>query len=419
MSRPAGEVGATRSRFDAVAEAVGDVFQGAALYYLSSVVVLLGAVFGSEVVVPPTQGGDYFADLMSACVRFDGHHYREIADTGYRYDPADRSIVAFFPAYPLTVVVARRATGCDLDFGLLAVSNAWLLGSFVVLARYLRHHPLLRDADRGWVALAFAVWPTTFFLRMAYAESLFVFCTLVTLYGIVRKWPLLPLAVVAGFASATRPVGLAVTAAYAWHVLGQPGPWRVRVLRLAVLAPMAGWGLLAYMLYQAVAFGDPLAFARTQVHWTSRAPVERPTPSEKLEALATLEPARGVYDPRSGRYWAQSADANNLLFSLDFWNPALFAVAAGLVAFGAARRWLTGPEVVLGVALLAIPYVTRSYEMSMGSHGRFAAVVIPTYLVVGRGLAKLPPPLGSALVAVSAVVLAFWSALYAAGRTFY
>src|SRR5207249_2578411 len=97
---------------------------------------------------------------------------------------------------------------------------------------------------------------------------------------------------------------------------------------------------------------------------------------DKFWSLVTLEPIRGVYDAHSPRFWGGAQTNENPLFNLSFWNPPLFIIAAALLALGACRRWLPGPEVVLGVGLLVIPYVTRAHEMSMGSHGRFGAVVI-------------------------------------------
>ena len=396
-----------------------DLLEGVTYYYLSGLVLLLGVSFGSDVVWKPPNPSSERPDLEISCSRFDGLHYEEIVDKGYLYDPSTKSNVAFFPAYPLSARAFRYIFDCETKVGLLVVSNLALLGSFVLLARYLRMRPIRGGGLRGWVLLAFAVWPTTFFFRMAYAESLFVFCSLLALYGIARRWALFPLALVTGLACATRPVGVAVSAAFIWHVVQQPGSWLSRCGRVLLLGPVACWGLLAYMAYQYDSFGTPLAFSHTQDYWTHYAPVRHPEPAEKLWALVTLEPVRGVYDPESKRYWARSGGPNYLLFNLAYWNPLLFGLAVFLVALGAARRWLSGPEVVLSAAALAIPYFTRGYEMSMASHGRFAAAVLPVYLVAGRLLACLPPPMAGAVTGVSTAVLACWTALFAAGHIFF
>jgi hypothetical protein len=107
------------------------------------------------------------------------------------------------------------------------------------------------------------------------------------------------------------------------------------------------------------------------------------------------------------------------LFNLAYWNPLLFGFATCLLVFGAARRWLTGPEVVLGAVALVMPYLTRGYEMSMSSHGRFAGAVVPTYFVLGRILTSMPATLATMMIAGSAAVLTCWTALYAAGYNFF
>ena len=90
-----------------------------------------------------------------------------------------------------------------------------------------------------------------------------------------------------------------------------------------------------------------------------------------------------------------------------------------LVFIGARKSWLTGPEIVLSLLLLAIPYVTRAYEMCMASHARFAAVVFPAYIVLGRLLGPRPPWVTWAVIGAFTMMLMTWTALYAAGHLFF
>lgn len=402
-----------------------DILDGLAYYFATGLVVAIGLLFGTAHVRNRESGGRVAvpADLVAAGIRFDGHHYREVAQHGYEYDPAKRSTVAFFPAYPLVTRLLSSASGLRAEAALLLASNTSLAVAFVLLAVYVRARlEPTRPSATGWVLLAFGVWPGTFFFRMAYAESLFLCTALLTLIAIQRRWPLLVVAVIAGLATATRPVGVAVTASFLWHAVCSSQPrktLRIRLGQAVLLAPVACWGLLAYMLYLHITFGNALAFAQTQQHWTMPPPVAPPTLAEKLSALVTLEPIRGVYDAQSPRYWSEPELPDNPLFSILFWNPILFLLAAGLVAYGAWSRWLNGPETVLGVFLLAVPYVTRAYEMSMASHARFAAAVVVIYPVLGRILASMPAPAACVAVSLSAVLMSYWTALYAAGYLFF
>lgn len=396
------------------------VWTGTWCYYFSASVILIGFWFSIGVVPGSYPTPNQPDSLAAACMRFDARHYQQIANSGYQYAPNARSTVAFFPLYPLCARLVARTFGIGTGEALLAVSNFCLVATFVLLARYVSVRLPSSAAGGAWIVWVFAVWPSTLFLRMPYSESLFALLSVLLLYGITRKWPLLVLSVVAGLLTAARPVGMAATFALACHVLLHgPGSRAARAARVLIYCPVACWGLLAYMAYQGMAFGDPLAFARTQAHWTYGSPEGIIDPGAKAIALLTLEPVIGVYDPESKRYWGHTAGPGGPVFSLAFWNPILFGLAVILVAFGAATRWITAPEWVFGAVALAVPYFMRAYEMSMASHARFAAVVVPAHMVAGRVLMTLPPAVSGAATGVLAVVLAFWTALFAAGYSFF
>jgi hypothetical protein len=54
----------------------------------------------------------------------------------------------------------------------------------------------------------------------------------------------------------------------------------------------------------------------------------------------------------------------------------------------------------------------------MASFGRFSAVVLPAYIVMGQLLARLPRWAAALILAASAFFLAAYSALFAAGYRF-
>jgi hypothetical protein len=135
--------------------------------------------------------------------------------------------------------------------------------------------------------------------------------------------------------------------------------------------------------------------------------------------LITLEPITRVYEVPFDVFQYGFVMHHNRLFNLTYWNPILFLLSVFVLAFGTWRRWLTGLEIVVGAGLLSIPYVTRAYDMSMASHGRFAAVVIANYIVVGKILTSLPSPIAAVATCGSAVLLTLWSALFLAGFLFF
>jgi hypothetical protein len=113
-------------------------------------------------------------------------------------------------------------------------------------------------------------------------------------------------------------------------------------------------------------------------------------------------------------YWRHFDGAASALFSLQFANPIYFVGAVALVAAGAWKKWLDSCEILLSVALLAIPYVSKGYEMGMVSQGRYAAVVFPVYIVMGQLLARLPATVAMVLLILSGVMMGIYAALFAA-----
>jgi hypothetical protein len=245
---------------------------------------------------------------------------------------------------------------------------------------------------------------------MAYSDSLFLLLAILTLYGLARQWPILLVAVFVGLATATRAVGVALIPPLllvGWRrycCLGR----RFAVLTLAALVCL--WGLAGYMIFQYTRFGEPLAFAKTQVHWRFR---EKSSLQEQLLAVETLEPFWSVYDESSPAYWRRHDYELGPAFSLQFANPIYFAGIAVLVSYGAWRRWLSVEEVLFAAGVLLIPYLSRSHEGCMNSHARYAMVAFPAYLVLGRLLGALPPLYTAAFLALSGFMLGTYAALFA------
>lgn len=369
---------------------VEDLLVASAAYCLTNLPVLLGMVFGAEF-LRSANGDDTIrsVDLITDCIRGDAREYLRIIRSGYSYDPDEGSLVAFFPAYPLLSRWVGQATGLPAEKAALLVTHAALLGAFVLLARYVpARWPETTAEQRGLVLAIFGLWPMGLFFRMPYTEGLFVCSVLCVLYGMSRNWPSIALAILAGFATAVRPVGVALTAAFLWYLWTHPGlSRRAKLGRFLLLAPLSCWGLLTYMGYQWLSFGTPWAFAQTQEHWNALTPEERGY-TAKFWSLATLEPIWSLFVPGHQHYWGRATAQSEPIFCLMLWNPIFFLLAGILLIIGAWKRWLNGSELVLGACLMAIPYLTRSCEMLMASHGRFSAVIVVNYLVIGRMMSR-------------------------------
>jgi len=354
-------------------------------------VVVAGLAFGSEFVFQrPTAGNPGFG-LFYAFGAWDGVWYRRITAYGYEYNPSKTSSIAFFPMLPALAGTIRRVTGLDALSSLLIVNTTAHCGAGLALNYYLRR----RGCDRTvavQILLCFLLWPMGLFMRVAYTESLFVLWVLLTFCGFVQRWPLIVVALLAGAATATRSVGV------------------------VLLLPLATWGLIAFLVYQSVVFGDAFAFARTQAHWSLRP--DGPLWPRVL-ALVTLEPIWCLYvvNPEVQRHILDKTDTP--LFSLNLWNSVYFVVCVGSVVYGAIRKLLTRHEVLLSAGLLLVPYTLQAYRMMMLGHGRFTCVVFPMAIVFGTLLGQREPVVGSIVYVLMGVQLFYWSALFAGGYHVY
>jgi hypothetical protein len=373
---------------------------------------MVGVAAGQHLLRPGNHRRPAEPGPVPAFTAWDGNWYREVATGGYTHNPTGPSRLAFFPLYPLLGGALARASGLDPAAALLLVSHLSLAAAFAVTALYVRQrYPAGPPALADHVLLALGLFPPTLFCRMAYSEALFLLLVVLTLYGLERRWPLAVLAALVGLATAARIPGVGLLAPLGLHVWRSAPALRGRVLRLALLLPLACWGLAAYMLYQWLAFGTPLGFVEAQQRWGMRPAVST---GEKVLDLLALEPVSAVLDPDSPGYWGQREDAGLGPLCYGLVEPFLFLAAAVLLLVGAGKRWLSSYELLCGAALLLIPYAGRAHEMCMVSSARFASVVFPVYLVLGNLLARARPAWAVSYYALCGVLLALYSALFTA-----
>jgi hypothetical protein len=399
-----------------------DLQAGLTYYYATSLVALAGALFGfgfvaqCEEATPARKQPK--ADFVDALFAWDGRWYRGIATEGYSFDPRRNSNVAFYPLYPAVSAALSRISGLDARCSLMLVSHVSLVAAFVLMGRYAKlRFPEAPEEVKDYIIVCFGLLPTTYFFRMGYSESLFVLLLLLAMWGIERRWNAVWIVLIVGAATACRAVGVALLVPLAMHL------WETSLTRTAFLwrslvwLPLACWGLAGWIAYQAIEFGEPWAFIQTQKHWSTRQ--TSLLSWDGIAALLTFRPIRSVYDPASPCYWASFPPRDNPAFNLMFANPIYFLFTAALVVLGRAKQWLSNRETALSAALLLIPYVLQADRACMAAEARYASSVFPAYIVMGHLLARLPGPLAAALLALSAVFLAIYSALFVSWYWFY
>lgn len=381
-------------------------------YLLTSLVVVLGVAFGrafvrSSPLSPDARGPP---SLLASLVLWDGTWYRKILLEGYSFNPSGENTFAFFPAYPLLARGIGWLTRCGPDWALVLTSHLCLVVALIVFYRYAR----LRSGDDSTAQLAVAsavLVPTTFFFRVAYAESLLLLIAALVLLGIERGWRAPWLAALVGLATATRPSGGALLFPLALFLARGNGDRLSRFARLGWLV-LGCWGIAAFMAFAWATVGDPIAFVHAQAQWHVRPKVPL---AEKLFALLTFGAVRGVYTKGSPFYFGTFLPMGPPVFNLYFANSIYFAGTIVAVIIGAAKRWLNQFEVALAIALVGIPYLAHNYETTMMATGRYMTTVVPAYLVLGYLLRRLPLGATIPIAGVSAFMLGAYAALFGMG----
>ena len=277
---------------------------------------------------PPFSG--WAALLIEPWTRWDGQWYLKIVEQGYgleRYVIDGREVVthastAFFPLYPGLIWLLSRSLSIPSALAGTLISGLATLGGLLVIHRLVTREFDAAVADRAVRYLL--IFPTAFFLFAVYAEGLFLFLSALALASArhQRWWPA---ALWAGLAAGARPngivVGLIVGVEYlAW--LRRSRRWPRWEAASFLLAPS---GLVAYLVYLQIGFGDPFVFIEAQqnVVWHRRPValwelIPNILTSVNLLPSGLLEPQRITEPMRLDLYYGgyHEFEGFNLVFSV-------------------------------------------------------------------------------------------------------
>jgi hypothetical protein len=212
--------------------------------------------------------------------RFDTGWYHGIVMEGYSFAPGIQSNVAFFPLFPSIISIMNRC-GIPPLYGALVINHIAFFSALIILHRIALKHssnPVCAD-NACWIL---ALFPTSFFFSCYYTESLFLVLVLGCIHSVDNKrWATAVL--LAALASATRIPGaflypvilLEWMRAGGWTISGlwQFSAWMNLVnysranWRTLLLIQLSFSGLVAFMVFLTIQFGDPLVFYKSQQTW--------------------------------------------------------------------------------------------------------------------------------------------------------
>lgn len=197
-------------------------------------------------------GWDRFAN-------WDGYWYRSIATLGYEYvdDNAQHSI-AFFPLYPL-ITRGLMSLGISFPIAGTIVNNLAFLGALLVLYSWVKEHQGISAAR--WATAVLAWCPFSLYGTVTYTEGLFLLLSTLSLQAFDRKHHI-KAGIFGALTTATRITGIALSPAFLLVAWKERRPATAYVGAIVTTS-----GLLLFMLYCAIDFGDPLTFLHAQRGW--------------------------------------------------------------------------------------------------------------------------------------------------------
>lgn len=380
-----GEPGASAGFWRLARWRVLGVYPTALLIFAASrLVVVLGVTAGK--LLPPrvdpfpwSAGPQWYYRLL----RWDSGWYAGIVRDGYHYssDPSAPSAVVFYPLYPLLCRALVSLFGVSVDMALLLVSNIASVAVALLMTK------LVKDELGDEVALlsmaCFCFFPFSLFLSTGYTEPVFLAFALLSLI-LLRRQIYVAAAVAAGLAAATRSTGIVLLPVILFEMARRRTLPLPRLLpRMALCAVLAASGLLAFMVYLWIAFGNPLALAAGQAAWHGE------LWSERLLSALTLGP-----------------------FLRPIWHDDLLLTEIVFVTFLGFTLWsfrrLAPAAPLFGLGVLLLPYV------SLGLYNatyRFVLVCIPAFMMAGL-LLRDRPRLARATIGIFALLLLVVSALF-------
>jgi hypothetical protein len=313
---------------------------------------------------------------MNIWSHWDGEHYVALAMGGY-LNPPDNVSPAFFPLYPLLLRSFAELFGGPISKEALSVWAPLLSLLFLPFAFYFIYHIALdgwgERVARGTV-LILAFFPTTFFLNAAYTESVFLALSAGSLWAMRVRRDLLLACVLAGFAAATRNVGVFLVAPLMYEWIKDIERFRWRGIYL-LLAP---GGLLAYMGYLWVRFGDPLLFYSAQESWGRQATGPLDTASRAW--VSAVEGAGRLLDPGLWAHPSLGNVANHLAGAGNFFNLVFFVFAMVVVLAG--LRYLPLSLTVYGLLLVAPATLFGTPGSPLMGTPRYVLVAFPIFIVL-------------------------------------
>lgn len=323
--------------------------------------------------------------FLEGFTRWDGAWYVEIAQKGYNYAPGGMSSIAFFPAYPLLIRVLLPILNPYLA-GVI-VSNSAFLAGLVLLFSLIKEKVGEKIAFRTILLVSF--FPFSFFFSAVYTEALF-FLAAAAAFWLMEKSKWLEAGMAIALASLVRTQGVFLIPILALNLFlkGEFRPKRTKLTGpLAVFVSLIG--ILAFVGFNQVSFGEPLAFINAHIQGWYRA--FDPSFAEHRRALAV---AIGLKSADFGVF--DLLRSFNLVLAI-FWLALLPKI----------KRVLGPAYALFTLLMVGLPLINSLWSLE-----RSVLLAFPGFVA----LASLKERFFLFSLILSALFLSFWASLFFTGH---
>lgn len=227
--------------------------------WLLSRLVILAAMFLIAPALPVPSRGIAPEISWDAFAGWDGQWYQKIALYGYEYaNDGKEHNIAFFPLFPL-MIRGVMTLGLPFQVAGTLVSNLAFLGALLLLYVWVEECQGKKAAR--WMTAALAWCPFSLYGTVIYTEGLFMLLITAALRAFEKRqyvW----VALWGALASATRLPGVMLTLAFLIVAFRERRGARAYVASLATSV-----GLLLFIAYCGLHFGNPFAFVDVEHAW--------------------------------------------------------------------------------------------------------------------------------------------------------
>lgn len=308
----------------------------------------------------------FFSDFKNHWIRWDAIGYLSIAEHGYT--PDNQAYLVLMPLYPLLTKLFSYLFLGNTALAATVISNLSLIGAGWALYLLVQEKQGQLAARRAVQLMMFC--PLSVFFSVPYAESLFLFLTLLSIL-LARRQQFVAAVLVGMLASFTRLAGLLTIIPVlleVWKYEHSIHLWPrhksrciTRLVLYSLMVLLISLGFFAYLLINYAAAGDPLAFIRVQAEsWNQSFGTLANTLRYSIESLFSNDSPvwlTGVWLPQSALIIL--AVALLLVISIYVY-PADGLYAWCYLTATLAPTWLlTGPRMILCMYAL-YPMLSRA-----------------------------------------------------------